>query len=371
MAVFAPAPLPRNLEASFRDLGSDKPAIRASSILDVVRHALASESRDATRARAVVALEKVLRGDEVAAVRAAAATALADLGAGEALPTLLVAVEDDDPHVRQMALSALGEIGDVRAAQRLERALRDDRPEVRYQAVIAYARVQKDDPPVVARALAHALDDRDDAIRYIAMRVAEEQLGERGGVTSDPRLAERARQLVDGPDEGVAVVAGLYLARMGEGRGRDLVLDVVAERRQPPELEDEQACVELSGELDLKEAIPHLERRAWGRRRVLRTVFSFGAGDTSSCAWHALIALARLGHERARAQILAELGSWRRETREAAVVAAGRARLHEARSVLQRMQEPAERTEREGDNGKGGSVDAALVREALVRLAVD
>jgi hypothetical protein len=63
-----------------------------------------------------------------------------------------------------------------------------------------------------------------------------------------------------------------------------------------------------------------------------------------------------MGHERARAEILADLGSWRRETREAAVVAAGRARIHEARGTLENL---------------GGTVDAALVSEALVRLAVD
>ena len=363
--MFSPSPLPRNLEASFRDLGSEKAATRASSIRDVVRHATGA---DGVRPRAIGAIEKLLKSDPTAAVRAVAATALADLGAGDALPTLLVAVEDDDAHVRQMALSALGEIGDVRAAQRLERALRDERPEVRYQAVIAYARVEKDDPAAVAKALVRALDDDDEAIRYIAMRMAEEQLGERGGVGTDERLLARARELVEGTDEAVAVVAGLYLARTGEPRGREIILDVVAERRQPPELEDEQACVELSGELELREAIPHLERRAWGRRRVLRSIFAWGAGDGSSCAWHARIALARLGHSRARAQILAELGSWRRETREAAVVAVGRARLGEARDALQRMQNE----QRNGkDSGKGGAVDEALVREALVRLAVD
>jgi hypothetical protein len=82
---------------------------------------------------------------------------------------------------------------------------------------------------------------------------------------------------------------------------------------------------------------------------------SWGAGDGASCAWHARTALARLGHERARAEILADLASWRRETREAAVVAAGRARIGEARGALENL---------------GGSVDDALVREALVRLAV-
>jgi HEAT repeat protein len=287
-----------------------------------------------------------------------------------------MAVEDDDAHVRQMALSALGEIADIRAAPRLERALRDDRPEVRYQAVIAYARVEKDEPTAVAQAVLHALDDADEAIRYIAMRVAEEQLGARGGSGSDARLMARARELIEGTDEAVATVAGLYLARAGDAKGREVVLDVVAERRHPPELEDEQACVELSGELELREAIPYLELRAWGRRRVLRSIFAWGAGDTSSCAWHAVIALARMGHDKARAQILSELGSWRRETREAAVVAAGRARLGEARGVLQRMQREGQegqggQGERHLGSDKGGPVDAALVREALVRLAVD
>ncbi len=360
--VLSPAPLPRNLEAAFRDLGSERAATRASAVRDVVRH---GQSGDEVRGRAIAALEKVLRADPVAAVRAEAATAMADLGAADALPTLLVAVEDDDPHVRQMAISALGEIGDPRAARRIERALSDRRPEVRYQAVIAYARIAGDDPAAVATALVAATGDADDAIRYIAMRVAEEQLSARGNEASDERMTRRARELLDAEeggaagDGGVGVVAALYLARLGDPAGLARVLEVVSETREPPPLEDEQACVELCGELRVREAIPHLERRAWGRRRILRTVFAWGAGDGSSCAFHARIALARLGHERARAEILADLSSWRRETREAAVVAAGRARLGEARPVLQGLQE------------RGGSVDAALVREALVRLAVD
>jgi HEAT repeat protein len=350
--MFTPSPLPRNLEASFRDLASEKAATRASAIRDVVRHALRSDS---TRSRAIPLLERALKGDAAAGVRAEAAVALADVAAHEALPSLLVAVEDDDAHVRQMAISALGEIGDVRATQRLERALRDARPEVRYQAIIAFSRVARDDAASVASAVARALDDDDDAIRYIAMRVAEEFQTD-GEPLRDERLRTRARELLDGGAEDAAVVAALYLARIGEERGRDVVLDVVAERRRTPELEDEQACVELAGDMEMRDAVPHLERRAWGTRRVLRSLLAWGAGDRRSCAWHARIALARLGHERARAEILADLASWRRETREAAVVAAGRARLHEARTTLENL---------------GGTVDAALVREALVRLAVD
>jgi HEAT repeats len=378
--MFTPSPLPRNLEASFRDLGSDRVATRSSAIRDVVRHALRS---DATRARAIPLLERALRDDSSAAVRADAAVALADVAAQEALPVLLVAVEDQDAHVRQMALSALGEIGDVRAAQRLERALRDARPEVRYQAVIAFARVLKDDAAAVAAAIGRALDDDDLAIQYIAMRVAEEGLAAspseardrppagraaspseardrspagRANPLASPPLVTRAEELVAGPDDALAVIAGLYLARLGRPPGLAIVLEVVAEKRTTPEIEDEQACVELAGELALREAIPHLERRAWGTRRLVRTILSWGAGDRSSCAWHARIALARMGHERARAEIVAELSSWRRETREAAVVAAGRARIREAREPLENL---------------GESVDGALVREALVRLAVE
>jgi HEAT repeat protein len=352
--VFLPPPLPRTLEAAFRDLESEKASTRASSIRDVVRHALRS---DATRARAIGRLESTLKADAVPGVRSEAAVALADLAAHEALPALLVAVEDDDAHVRQMALAALGEIGDRRAVPRIERALRDERPEVRYQAVIAFAHLAKDDPHAISAALVRALDDGDPAIRYIAMRLAEEHDVD-GEPLRDDSLAARASDLADGSDEAVAVVALLYLARIGTERGRQGVLDVIAERIATPELEDEQACVELAGQIDLRDAVPYLERRAWGPRRIVRALVSWGAGDRASCAWHARIALARMGHARAQAQILAELRSWRREVREAAVVAVGRARLREARSVLQELTE-------------GGAVDAALVREAIVRLAVE
>src|SRR5580698_9717673 len=88
IAMFAPPPLPRNLEASFRDLASQKAAVRAEAIGDVVRHA---RRNDAARARAIPALEQALKGDADARVRAAAAVALADVDGHEALPSLLVA----------------------------------------------------------------------------------------------------------------------------------------------------------------------------------------------------------------------------------------------------------------------------------------
>src|SRR5579859_1394708 len=117
--MLLPSPLPRSLEASFRDLGSERASTRASAIRDVVRYARLG---DGARSRAIPLLERLLREDDSPRVRADAALGLADMAAHEALPALLVSVEDEDPGVRQMALTALGEIGDVRAAPRLSRA---------------------------------------------------------------------------------------------------------------------------------------------------------------------------------------------------------------------------------------------------------
>ena len=352
--MLAPPPLPRTLEASLRDLDSKKPAVRASAIKDLVRHARLA---DEVRANALPRIEVALAKDDSAEVRSAAALALADLRASEALPTLLVAVEDAHPHVRQMALTALGEIGDRRALQRLARALDDERPEVRYQAVIAYARLSEDEPRDVAGVLVRALDDDDPNIVYIALRVAEEHAT---GADTDA-LAARAETLLASKTPPVGVAAAIYLARRSlhvvEGSPADttqrtltaeateVLLRVARGDLRGIATEDEEAALELAGELPLKEAEPHLERRAWGLGRVLR-----GGGD----AWHAKIALARMGHERARGEILRDLASWRRVAREAAVVAAGRARLTEAREAIVALGE--------------GRADPQLVAEALARL---
>jgi HEAT repeat protein len=111
-----------------------------------------------------------------------------------------------------------------------------------------------------------------------------------------------------------------------------------------PEKEDEQAAVELMGALGLREAIPDLERRAWGLRRFV----------SDTCPFHAKIALARFGNPRARAELLKELDATRPDVLAAAVVAVGRAKIQEARPKLEKLTTAA--------------VDPELVREALARL---
>ncbi|MBS2017185.1 MAG: HEAT repeat domain-containing protein [Deltaproteobacteria bacterium] len=342
--MLAPPPLPRNLEASFRDLGSEKADVRASAIEDVVRHA---RGDDAVRARALSALKPKLE-DASPRVRAAAAIAMGDLDATEHVAALLLTVDDDDPHVRQMAMNALGEIEDARALPRLRRALSDSRPEMRYQAVIAFARVAGADPKAaeeVGQALLDATNDDDDAVVHIALRVAEERLD--AGTAPEPRLVTRGRALLDSASPHLALVAAIFLAKAGDAAGHDLLLRVVRGEKvggHAPDKEDERAAVELVGELGLTAAKPHLEKRVWGVMRFVK--------DT--CAFHARIALARMGHPRAVAEILAEIESPKTDERSAAVVAAGRARIAAARPLVERLTK--------------ASVDPELVREALEKL---
>lgn len=345
--MLGPPLLPRNLEASVRDLSSTKASVRASAVEDLVRHA---RSTDEVRDRAAVLFTKMLQ-DQHPAVRAAVAIALGELRVADALAALLVAVEDEDAHVRQMALLALGEIGDARALPRLRRALGDGRPEVRYQAIIAFARVADSTndgrSSEVDDALFEAASDADAAVAHIAFRVAEERLG--AGRAPDGRLIVRARALLsaNGTSPHVALVAAILLAKSGDAGGHDLILRAVRGETiggQVAEKEDEQAAVELVGELGLVQAVPHLERRAWGVARFVR--------DT--CPFHARIALARLGHDRARKEIMSELASSRREVLSGAVVSAGRARMTEARGVIAKL--------------TSAMVDPDLTREALALL---
>lgn len=342
--MLAPPPLPRNLEASFRDLDSQKPDIRAGSVADLARHA---QGDAAVRARAIPRLVTALR-DPVAKVRAAAAVALADVKAEPAVPSLVRAVDDDDAYVRQMAINALGEIGDAEAASRLQRALHDDRPEVRYQAVIAYAKVEGD-AEAVNQALLHATHDADDAVVHIALRVVEERVDE--GHSVDARFVVRARALVTTASAHVKIAAAIFLGKNGDSAGDATLLQVVRDRRVDGQLaskEDESAAVELAGSRQLEAARPALERRVWGLGHYVK--------DT--CAFHAKIALAAMGHPRAVDEILRDLSSTRGDVLASAVVAAGRARLGEARSTLERLR-------------TSSLLDTALVSEALRQLDKD
>lgn len=334
-------PLPRTLEAALRDLDDPSPRVRASSTVDLARHA-----GDA-HARVEGGLLRALR-DPAPEVRAAAARSLGDVGAIGAVDALLAAVDDADPLVCQLALEALGEIGGDAARDRVRRALRDPRPELRFQAVMAVAKVAPGDVDAVAS----AFDDDDPRVRYVALRVAEERVdGAARDALEGPSLPEpclraaRARLADDRPE--VRVAAALLLARAGDRACEPVLLDVVHDRLRTPELEDEAAAVEAVGRLGVSSATPALERRAFGLGRVLR----------ERCSFHARIALALLGHPRARAEIAAETRALLRATRTQAVLAAGRAELVDLRPAIEAMR------------GRPDRADDDVVEEALAALA--
>lgn len=314
--MFGLSLLPRNLEASFRDLGSSAPATRVSAIRDVVRHALRD---DGVRERATERLKEAL-DDSSPGVRAAAAVALGDIDAIAAVDALIDRVDDDDDHVRQMALNALGEIGDARCLVRLRRSLTDPRPGMRFQAVIAIARFAE--RAEVERACRAAADDDDDEVRYIAMRVLEECV-ERDGPAAWSRTTNMANAMLDDPYANVRVAAAVVLGKLGDARARSRIEEVVRGTLQGAR-EDEHAAIELAGVFGLESIIPALERRAWGVASWVR--------DTG--AYHAKIALARMGHVRAIDELQRALDSRDADARNAAVVALGRAHRVEYREAI-------------------------------------
>lgn len=350
-------PLPRNLEAAFRDLSSKKVDVRRGAVLDVVKHGLGDEN---VRQRAVTELVRLLQTDASGQVRASSCVGLADLGADTALPALIVAVEDDDAFVRQMALSALGEIGDPRARGRVERALSDERPELRYQAVIAFARLakDKDDVATLRRSLVAASKDDDEAVRYIALRLMEEAFQREGPSFLDDAVKARLTASQEDPHVDVVLAGALFTLRASDAAGKEKVdrerlrvaRTVISEvvrngkwRGKAPCKEDEGAAVEITGELSMTELVPDLVRRAYGLKRLV----------ADACTFHAKIALARLGHTRTVEALLADLSSRSLEARTLAVVASGRAHLLAAKPLIEKL---------------AGKVDDALVKEALSTL---
>jgi HEAT repeat protein len=336
-------PLPRTIEAALRDVRDANQRVRRSAIVDLARHA-----RQAAPEPIQIALQKSLT-DPDPMVRAEAAYALGDAKVTAALPALLMAIDDESPRVRQGAIDALGEIGDTRATSRLVRALHDERADVRFQAILSLSRVSEEHARESVFELAH---DDDPLVRYIAVRVAEELCpGGKGAPAShielDARTQEAALTWLQDIEETVRVAAAILLARGGNMIGERYLLAAVEGRVTGLDVEDEAAAVELVGVLRLQNAVPALERRAFGMMKRWRR---------ETCSWLALVSLAKLGHERARRQILRDLTAWSRERRTMAVAAAGMARLTDATDLILGMR---------GDDRKA---DPEAVSEALGQL---
>ncbi len=326
------SPLPRTLPAALRDVSDKKLEVRLSAVRDLARH-----SKSKGREQALAALCRALDGDETVAVRSEAAVALADAEARECVKELARAAEDDaHVRVRQMALVALGEVPGAAESEEARRviagAVDDQSPELRFQALIALSRVDRE---AAERAIFGCMLDDDSHIRYVAFRLAEERwLADADRGLPDPVRA-RARKALDDDASEVRLAAAILLGRAGDRSGESTICRAINSDRGVPEAEDEQAAIDLCGELLLDKARSGLERRAFG----------FLGMSRHPLAWHARVALARFGDERAKTAILNGLGAWTRDARTMAVAAVGRARLEEARTELLSMRGDPRRAE--------------------------
>lgn len=335
-------PLPRTLEAALRDAEHARADVRLASLADLKRHARGGSDS------ALRALAARLKSDPEPQVRANAALSLADIDARSELDVLVAAAADQEASVRQMALLGIGELAEpehAAARAAATRGLVDRLPAVRYQAVVALARLLGDGS---LEALLVGSRDADPEVRHVSFRVAEEVFGARAPEQVPLALVQRARGALRDDNQSVQLAAAILLAVLREKAGCERLIEVVNQRRRIAHVEDEIIVVELCGQLQLSGATPGLERRAFG-------LF----GGRTPVSWHARVSLAELGHPRAKSAILRGLSAWSRDARTLAVAAAGRARLQEARSILEGMLDAPQRAEPEAVSEALLSINAA------------
>jgi HEAT repeat protein len=340
--VFGPRLLPRKVDACLRDLESAKLEVRLSAVRDLGRHTTGPE-----QGKVRASLCRALAKDAAVAVRAEAAVQLADAGAREHLDELCDALEDPALRVRQMALVAVGELAtpaDERAGDAARALLEDLAPELRFQALIAARSLLP--ASEFAAGLARAHGDEDAEVRYIALRLAEETWTD--STSPPPSVLAAAEHATRDPSAKVRLVAAVVLVRADKPAGSELLAELLNGSGARLSLEDEAEALSLAGKHGVRAALPGLRRRAFG-----------GIFSTSPVSWQARVALARLGDPRARKAIVGGLSAWTRDGRTLAVVAAGEARLSEARPKLEALAR------------ESGGADAAALERALELLAED
>lgn len=333
--MFGLVPHPRTLAAALRDARHHREHVRISAVADLVR--LSRDGQPEARAELV----RLLREDSEEELRVRAAIGLADADVRSSIEALVRSIEEDRSlRVRQFAVLALGEVAsreDERVRGLLDGLFAGDSAPLRFQALLALHQLGGER---ATRAVLEAMLDPDAELRRLAFRLAEAQFAE----TGLPDLARsRARAALDAAEPEVQNAAALALGRFGDTSGETILVALAAKRR-PASFEDQQAAIDLAAKLELSAAIAGLERRA------------FGLFPRDPLAFDARVALARLGHGRARAEIARGLSAFGFRTRTLSAEAAGRARLLEARPALIALSERPERAE------------PNVVRRALARI---
>jgi hypothetical protein len=337
--MFGLSPLPRTLGAALRDVGHERPHVRHSALRDLVRLASGADGR----AQALSALERVLASDPLPGLRAEAAVGLADADAVESVRALSAALDDAQPGVRQMAMLAFGELatpGDAGHVERARALLGASDAPTRFQALIAFVRLCPDD---AERAFMTALADDDGEVRAMSLRLMDTRYAEE---LAPAHLLARARSALGDPMPAVRATAALFLAPRGERAADGVLFGIIDGSVPTPDAADIVAAIEVAATERLEGSRAGLRYRAFG---------AFGV-RSDPIGWHALVALATLGDERARAAILRGLSAWTRHARTMSAFAAGRAGLLEARARIDAFR------------GRPARADQDVVNDALATL---
>jgi HEAT repeat protein len=227
----------------------------------------------------------------------------------------------------------------------VEPALADEAPSLRFQALIALAKLA---PARADRAILDALDDDDDQIRYLAVRLVEEHWLVEPGSSLEDRVAKRVARRLEDAQVRIRLAAAIVLTRAGFENGHEQIARALNTSRRLDDVDDEAAAIDLAGDRGIVAARPGLEQRAFGMLGPRRDGF----------AWHSRVALARMGDVRAATSIARGLDALSRDTRTFAVAAAGQARLTMLRERIAKMR------------GDERCADQAAVEDALALLGV-
>lgn len=314
-------PLTPTFEAALRDVTARGEEARIAA----ARRLAAPEPSQAPRAREGLAR---LASDPVAAVRAAAIEAMAEIGADSCLAVLAERMADPNPTVRELALLAVSSAHGDDATDHIRRALRSPHPELRFQAVLGYVERMGDDAVVEVGA---ALHDDDPKVRAHAARAAA--VGRLSG------LSKPLQQLLDDDFDEPRYEAALALATLGDACGASTLADAVT---------DPERALEALDALGGLEPGAHVEPIATLAASLLRPPWMKVA---------AARALLRLGDARGVAALRECLRGLRRSARSFAVEVVGELQVSELAPELARLARRPRGARRE------------QVAEALARLA--
>jgi HEAT repeat protein len=241
------------LPAALRDLksGSVKARVLAADVLGDVT----GDDRAAALAGLRAALD-----DDVAEVRAEAATSLGAQRDDGAVPGLIGRLDDGHPIVRQAAAIALGAIGDGRGFVPLAQALREGPADLRFQAATSLAEI---DAAAAYDHLLRALDDPDaQVVAAVALAL---------GATGDPRAPGHLARLLDRGAPAVRFDAAYALAQLHDRRGKDALEAALTDGARDwdavcalEELGDPSAAPALAALLDRRRTAPPAQTRAAG-----------------------------------------------------------------------------------------------------------